>query len=129
MQALFAMESQGDFSSVFFDDFIGPRIKDPKQIDYANTVYENWLEHKEDIDEKIARFAKGWTMDRIAKTDLAVLRLAITEILYCEDIPFRSAISEALNLSESFGTEKSRRFVHGILASVTEEAGYDNPRK
>lgn len=129
MQLLFSMEAQGDYSAVFFDDFMLDRIRDQRQLAYAKDVYEKWVKRKDEIDGKISKFAKGWSKDRMAKTDLAVLRLAITEILYCQSIPFKSAISEALNLSESFGTEKSRQFVHGILSSVTKEAGYDNPKQ
>lgn len=129
MQAMFSMDSLGDSSAEYFNRFIEEKIQDKKQLAYANDVYQTWSDHKSEIDKMISQYSHGWTMDRIAKTDLAVLRLAITEILYCEDIPYKSAISEALKLSEEFGTQKSRKFVHGILSTVTKEAGYENPKK
>ena len=73
--------------------------------------------HKE-IDEKIDKAAKGWSISRIGKVELAVLRLAIYEMLYDEDIPVGVAIDEAVELSKRFGQESSGPFVNGILATL-----------
>ena len=62
--------------------------------------------------------AKGWSISRIGKVELAVLRLAVYEMLYDDDIPVSVAIDEAVQLSKTFGTDNSGSFVNGILASL-----------
>lgn len=75
-------------------------------------------ENREKIDKTIEGHAKNWKLSRIAKVDLAVLRLGIYEMLYREDIPNVVAVDEAIELSKQFGGENSYSFVNGILASV-----------
>lgn len=71
-----------------------------------------------ELDEKIKIHLKGWTMDRIGKTDLAILRLAIYEILYRDDIPYKVSINEAVELAKLFCDETSPAFINGVLAGV-----------
>ena len=92
--------------------------------------FEKMYEKFEDIDQVIAGKAKGWEISRLAKSDLTVLRLAVFEILYDEDVPNSVAINEAVELAKKYGTDKSYRFVNGVLASVAKdterEAGEEN---
>ncbi len=85
---------------------------------YISDKYELILSHLPEIDEKIDRAAKGWSISRIGKVELSVLRLAIYEMLYDEDIPVGVAIDEAVELSKKFGQESSGSFVNGILATL-----------
>lgn len=89
-----------------------------KDAGYIRDKYERILEHLPEIDEKIDKAAKGWSLSRIGKVELSVLRLAIYEILYDDDIPVGVAIDEAVELSKKFGQESSGPFVNGILASM-----------
>ena len=75
-------------------------------------------EKKDELDEKIKTYLKGWTMDRISKTDLAILRLAVYEMLYREDIPCKVSINEAIELAKAFCEETSPAFINGVLAGV-----------
>ncbi len=84
--------------------------------------FQSVLEHLQEIDRIIEEKAKGWTLSRLAKTDLSVLRLAVFEILYDEDVPNGVAINEAVELAKKYGGEKSSGFVNGVLASVAKEA-------
>lgn len=84
--------------------------------------FQKMYEKFEDIDQVIAKKAKGWEVSRLAKSDLTVLRLAVFEILYDEDVPNGVAINEAVELAKKYGTDKSYRFVNGILASVAKDA-------
>ena len=76
------------------------------------------MEHLPEIDAKIDNAAKGWSISRIGKVELSVLRLAVYEMLYDEDIPVGVAIDEAVELSKRFGQESSGPFVNGILATL-----------
>ncbi len=72
----------------------------------------------EDIDAMIAKYASNWSIDRIAKVDLAILRMAIFELCNREDIPPIVSINEAIDLAKSFSSAESKRFINGILDSV-----------
>ncbi|MCG8530803.1 MAG: transcription antitermination factor NusB [Desulfovibrionales bacterium] len=74
-------------------------------------VWSNYLA----LDKVIEQFSKNWKVDRIGKIELTLLRLAIFEMLYREDIPPKVAINEAIELAKQFGDERSRPFVNGLL--------------
>lgn len=73
-----------------------------------------------DIDSVIAEVSSGWKLDRIGKAELAILRLAIYEMKYDEDVPFKVAINEAVELSKIYCNEEAKGFVNGVLAKVEE---------
>ena len=76
------------------------------------------LEHLGEIDAQIESKSKGWTVNRIAKAELTVLRLAVFELLYADDVPDGVAINEAVELSKIYCADKAKGFINGILASV-----------
>ena len=78
------------------------------------------------IDEKIAACSRKWTKDRISKVALSVMRLAIDEILYEDDIPVSVSINEAVELAKKYGSAEDASFVNGILGTVAREAA-DKP--
>jgi transcription antitermination protein NusB len=81
--------------------------------------------HLEDIDERIRRFARGWTLERMPVVDRTVLRMAIYELLHRPDVPTAAVISEAVELAKSYSTDDSGRFVNGMLSAIAEEARPD----
>lgn len=83
--------------------------------------YQSVLEHLTEIDEKIEAKSEGWAIKRLPKSDLTVMRLAVFEILYDEDVPDGVAINEAVELAKIYGGEKSFRYVNGVLASIVKE--------
>ena len=95
----------------------GSDISDKDRL-YITNKYERILECLPEIDEKIDGAAKGWSISRIGKVELTVLRLAIYEMLYDDDIPVGVAIDEAVELAKRFGQESSAPFVNGILATL-----------
>ena len=74
-----------------------------------------------DIDEKISANAKGWKIERIAKAELAILRLAVYEALYEESVPVGVAVNEAVELAKEYGGENGAAFVNGILGKIVNE--------
>ncbi|MBR5066016.1 MAG: transcription antitermination factor NusB [Lachnospiraceae bacterium] len=78
--------------------------------------YVDIIDKLDDIDKRISEVSKGWTIDRIGKVELALLRLAVYEIVYDDNIPTSVAINEAVELSKKFGPQDSYAFVNGILA-------------
>lgn len=88
-------------------------MKDCDQIrDKVNRI----VEKLDEIDEKLNMTAEGWQTKRMGKVDLTILRLAVYEIKYDEDIPTGVAINEAVELAKKFGQDSSPAFVNGVLA-------------
>ncbi|PKM40686.1 MAG: transcription antitermination factor NusB [Firmicutes bacterium HGW-Firmicutes-9] len=95
---------------------------DEEDLLYVNQMLEGVKEHTEEIDEFVSRYSKDWMIDRIARVDLSILRVAIYEMLYRkEDVPTGAAINEAVELAKRYGGERSYAFVNGILGSVAKE--------
>ena len=85
---------------------------------FAEELIAGVNEHRQEIDELIAKYATNWSIDRIAKVDLAILRMAIFELRHRDDIPPIVSINEAIDLAKSFSSAESKRFINGILDSV-----------
>ncbi|NCB41702.1 MAG: transcription antitermination factor NusB [Clostridia bacterium] len=120
MQLLFQMEAQSDFSFAAKDFFAEIFMDHSSQIPYFNMVFQSFYDNRKEIDLKIEESSSNWKADRIAKVDLAILRLCITEILFLnqEDVPTAAAINEAVELAKKFGGEDSAKFVNGILGKL-----------
>lgn len=87
-------------------------------IAYFSNVTTKCFEHLSEIDNKISASLKGWTIDRISKIDLSILRLAFCEIYFVDDIPFQVSINEAVELAKKFSDDQSPSFINGVLASL-----------
>mgnify|MGYP004444999733 FL=1 len=124
MMLIFQMDSQKDYSEEAAAPFMDCYMEGSDQMDYFNAVLENYKANKTAIDEKLEEASKGWHLERLAKVDLAVLRLAVTEICYMDNaeelfrVPAGAAINEAVNLAKKFGSEESGKFVNGILGKI-----------
>ena len=95
---------------------------DEEDLLYVNQMLDGVGAHTTQIDEFVSRYSKDWMIDRIARVDLSILRIAIYEMLYRkEDVPTGAAINEAVELAKRYGGERSYAFVNGILGSVAKE--------
>ena len=91
------------------------KIKDADR-EYIIKREEDILSKLTEIDKEISDKATGWTIDRMGKVDLAIIRLAVYEILFDEEIPLGVSINEAVELAKKFGRDESGSFVNGVLA-------------
>ena len=99
---------------------LGDKFAPAPEQQYLARVLDGYHEHAAAIDEKIATHLQAtWTIDRLRQTDLAVLRLALTEIIL-GDVPVPVIIKEAVILAKQYGESNSGAFVNGILAKITE---------
>lgn len=116
VQFLYQWESNKP--EVLADDicqFFENQEEDRAYYAFAEALSLGTIENVEAIDKHIAEHANNWTFDRIAKVDLAILRLAIYELLYRNDIPPIVSINEAIDLTKVFSNPDSKRFINGIL--------------
>ncbi len=88
---------------------------DDRQLDYIRRLTRLTAENRSEIDGFIERYARGWKLERISRTALAVMRCAICEILYMEDIPNAAAINEAVELDKNYDDPDTVAFVNGVL--------------
>ncbi len=95
---------------------------EPVNKEYIEKKYQNILDKLKEIDEILAKATKGWQVNRIGKVELTILRLAIYEMLYDEEVPLGVAINEAVELAKKYGGEESHIFINGILAKVVSES-------
>lgn len=93
-------------------------LADEKDTEYITEKCKSILEKINEIDELINKTADGWTTKRMGKVDLTLLRIAVYEMKYDDDIPTSVAINEAVELSKKFGQEESAGFVNGVLAKL-----------
>lgn len=93
----------------------------PEDKTYISEKYEKIAARLTEIDGQINGKAKGWDTGRMGKVDLTIIRLAVYEILFDEDIPTGVAINEAVELAKKFGQDESAGFVNGVLAKFAEK--------
>lgn len=106
------------FESMKDIDELYSEYPDDRQLDYINRVVSLAEEKADEIDAKISSNSKGWSLERISSTALAVLRVAICEILFMDDIPNASAINEAVEIAKKYDEDSTVSFINGVLGSV-----------
>ncbi|MEA5152453.1 MAG: transcription antitermination factor NusB [Oscillospiraceae bacterium] len=107
--------SEEHYASLACEDELFSEYPDKKQMEYIRRLTSLALENRSEIDGFIERYAKGWKPERISRTALAVLRCAICEILYLDDVPNSAAINEAVELDKGYDDADTVAFVNGVL--------------
>ncbi len=105
-----ALAEDDDFGEAYGDAL------DSAGLDFAEQLVRAFEQHRDDVDQQLNDSLEGWSFNQMAQTDLTVLRLALTEFLYFEDIPNEATIEIAVRIAKKFGGEESGRFVNGVLA-------------
>ncbi|WBB81366.1 transcription antitermination factor NusB [Micromonospora sp. WMMD882] len=94
----------------------------PEHLDYTVALVEGAAAHLDRIDELIASYAEGWTLERMPAVDRNLARIAVYELIYRDDIDDAVAITEAVELARQMSTDDSPRFLNGVLARIAEYA-------
>lgn len=93
-------------------------IYDEKDRDYISEKVKNITDKISEIDKKISEVAIGWSLERMSRVDLTIMRLAYYEMKFDEDVPEKVAIDQAVELAKKYGTDQSPAFINGILAKL-----------
>lgn len=123
LKAIYALQQSKDTIQYVSDTIIKKsevgKEKDSRR--FAEKLFFQTVEHEEELDNIISRHIKNWDIQRLALIDRMVLKMALCEFIYFEEIPTKVTINEAIELVKKFSTAKSGRFVNGILdAALTE---------
>ena len=99
---------------LFWGNFVAPKA----DKEFAASLIEGTWGHREELDRLIEESSDNWSLSRMSKVDISILRLAVFELLYCEDIPSKVTMNEAIDLGKTFGAENSGSFINGILDAL-----------
>ncbi len=120
MKLIFQYEVQKSNFKEGMDLFLS-EYPDNSQMEYVKEVYDKFLKNREEIDSLISENSKNWPIYRMPKADLAIIRLAICEILYLDSVPTSVAINEAVKLAHRYCDVKSYKFINGILGKISRD--------
>lgn len=123
LKVLYAQE----FSGSALDDILSEQIAElgEQASAFCRDLVKAVLSQREHLDRLIQKRSENWEFDRIAIIDRILLRMAISEFLYFEDIPPKVSINESIEIAKKYSTNKSGKFVNGILDSAWEELSRD----
>jgi len=93
----------------------------PGKDEFAERIVLGVLNHREEIDQLIEKVSENWRLDRMTVIDRNLLRLATFELRFCDDIPPKVALNEAIDLGKRFGSEESGSFINGVLDRIQKE--------
>lgn len=122
LQALYASElGKGKWSEIT-KSVIKPRLSDDAKIfKFAERLFLKIVNHQDEVDEVIQAHIKNWRIDRLNAIDRQLMRMAITEFIYFDQIPTKVTINEAIEIAKKYSTQKSGNFINGILDSSLEQ--------
>ena len=120
MQALFYMDMQKNASEEMLDSFCGCFCNSKKSRPFLIKLVNGVIGKKGQIDGLVERFSQNWKISRMSCVDRNVMRIAVYEMLYCDDIPAKVSINEAVDIGKKFGTQESGAFINGIMDSIRE---------
>ncbi|MGO1368808.1 MAG: transcription antitermination factor NusB [Senegalia sp. (in: firmicutes)] len=117
MKLLYQLELNKSFDKDIIDVFFEENEFTEDEKLYIENTVDNIEENITTIDETIEKYIKGWKKERLSKVDLAMLRIAVYEILYRDDIPTQVSINESIEISKKYSSEESSKFINGVLGS------------
>lgn len=118
LQALFDMDMSQNNSEERIELFCRNFTPSNKIVPFFETLIFGVKKNKKEIDSLIEKYSSNWKISRISCVDRNVMRIAVYEMLYCEDIPSKVSINEAIEIGKKYGAEDSGSFINGILDSV-----------
>jgi N utilization substance protein B len=122
VDALFAADLREEHPAVLLDETykqVEDRQNQGPIFDYARTLIDGVVDHQGEIDTLLETYSEGWTLERMPNVDRAILRVAVWEIVYNDEIPDAVAIDEAVDLAKEYSTDASGAFVNGLLTRIS----------
>lgn len=114
MELLYQMDLLGDFQL---------KERDRTGLNaYQVGVVDSFILNQEHIDRLISENLKEWTIDRVSKVDLALIRLALTEIRFIPDVPYKVAVNEVVEIAKIYGDDEAPKFINGFLKQFSDDS-------
>lgn len=121
IQFLFQLDFNPEPIDIALQDFWEEKTPGKREKTYAEEIIKGVVQRKEELDEKLSQYATRWNSDRMGAVDRTVMRVALFEMLYREDVPPVVSINEAVHFAKDFSSLQSGRFVNGVLDRIRKE--------
>lgn len=118
LQALFASDVSGKPDRLYLDWVLEENPLPVKAVAFARLLIQGVTDNRLEMNQIIHRYAPAWPVNQLPPVDRNILRLALFELIYCPNVPKKTAINEAVELAKTFGSDSSARFINGVLGSV-----------
>lgn len=118
LQAMFQVDVGKNIPEMVLEDIVEEEFS---EADFLQNLFLNTVRNLDEIDQLIAKHLENWKLERLANVDRNVLRIAVSEIKYMDDVPIAVTINEAVELGKRFGDEKSGSFINGVLSKIKDE--------
>jgi len=116
LQAIYQIDVRGEVLTNVLDSLVGEGCDLHDSVkEFADKLINGTREKRPVLDEKIIHYATNWELNRMAVVDRSILRMACFELMFCEDVPSKVTINEAVELAKKYGDIESGKFVNGIL--------------
>jgi N utilization substance protein B len=123
LQMLYQMEvNPGELEAALELFWKGLSASQPVK-EFVNRIVEGVHGRREEIDKLLAKHSEHWRLDRMDRVDKSILRMGVFEIMFCDDIPVKVAMNEAVDLGKKFGAAESGAFINGILDKIGKVEG------
>jgi len=119
LQALYEVDSAERPAGTVVERLLAESKLSEENSVFVRELVAGTIQHRDEIDRNVQKFAPAWPVEQIAMIDRNILRLAIFEILFDNKVPVKVAVSEAVVLAKTYGSESSAKFVNGVLGSVS----------
>lgn len=121
LQVLYQIDITKDQPQKALDIFWSDHEEEEVIKEFASTLVNGTVQNIQNIDQVISKYAANWQISRMAKVDLNIMRMAVYELLYDQEIPPKVSINEAIELAKKYGDVESSKFVNGILDKISKE--------
>jgi N utilization substance protein B len=121
VQFLFQLDFNPEPIDIALQDFWEERTPNEREKTYAEEIIKGVVQHKAELDAKLSEYATRWNSERMGAVDRTVMRVALFEMLYREDVPPVVSINEAVHFAKDFSSFQSGRFVNGVLDRIRKD--------
>jgi N utilization substance protein B len=121
LQTLYAQEVSGTDWKAAFDDNVERRKPSDEVIEYAERLVTNVMAERERLDVMIKDRLENWAIERVSVIDRTILRIALSELIYCPEVPVNVIMNEAIEIAQKFSSADAGRFVNGVLDRLARE--------
>jgi N utilization substance protein B len=127
LQVLYQLDVVNIHAGEAMDLFWGNFEASEETKEFSSHLVQGAWNHRDEIDKLIISCSENWSLGRMSRVDRSILRLAAFELLYCQDIPPKVTLNEAIDLGKTYGSENSGSFINGILDAIYDKMKKDNP--
>lgn len=126
MSSVYQMELIDSYDVEAQKGYLKEKLSSENDVEYAITLLKEFIKEKDMVDDHIKMNLRDWTITRLPKVDLAILRVALVEFFFFNDIPIEVSINEAIELAKEYSDSQSAKFINGVLASVVKKENLIN---